>query len=221
MSTGRKSGQDSPELRERDRGMGADDCSDPLGARRGLLHGSRVALRLSKLVSEFGREKQTPDALAVLAQLCGAPHRTERFTGCTTAPRTAAGLLEIRGDVLVLAGDERRAVPDAAVRLAAEQIRERLVHTPALGNARALAHRRAHERVAEAHGVFVELDDRRLHTELERLEPNRAVGREACGTHHLLQVVVNHASGQAVWVPNIVSQGLARRPKDRCGLCWL
>src|SRR5439155_1309516 len=71
--------------------------------------------------------------------------------------------LELGGDVLVDAGEQGRVMPDRAVGLVGlERLGQRLVDAAALLRAGALQHRRAHQRVAEAHGLHLEVDDRRV-----------------------------------------------------------
>ena len=76
-------------------------------------------------IAELGRPSQRGDGDVHGSAAAGAPTR----------------LLELQGDVLVLSGDQCRAVPDPSVGLGLQRLCERLVHTPSLLHAGALAYR--------------------------------------------------------------------------------
>jgi len=98
--------------------------------------------------------------------------------------------LELGRDVLVDAGQQRRAMPDRAVRLVVQHGGQRLVDAAAMLRARVLQNRRPHQRVAEAHGMHVELDDRRVGGRLEVIGVEVRTGGEAAGPHHLAQLLL-------------------------------
>ena len=113
------------------------------------------------------------------AQLRGPLERGDRDRQRAAPPRAPGGLLQLVGDLFMGTADQRRAMPDAAVRLCPQYLGKRLVHAAALQQARALAHRRPDQRVAEAHAVEVEIDDRGLGGRFEQLKPQRCPGQHA------------------------------------------
>ena len=70
-------------------------------------------------------------------------------------------------------------MPDAPVRLVVQDLCERPVHPAALRQARALAYRRADQRMAEAQPVHVEVDDPGLSRGFQQFKPQRAPGNDA------------------------------------------
>ena len=115
-----------------------------------------------------------------VAELGRPPQRGDRHVKGAAAARAPPRLLELQGDVLVRSGDQCRAVPDPAVGLGLERLRERLVHAPALRHARALTHRRADQRMAEADRPQIELDDGRVGGRLEKVDVHRRSRRRRC-----------------------------------------
>ena len=124
------------------------------------------------------------------AQLRCPLQRGDRDSQRAAPPRASGGLLQLIGDLFMGAADQRRAMPDTPVRLGAQYLGERLVHAAALQQARALAHRRADQRVAEAQAVQVEVDDRGLGRRLEQLKPQRGPGNRARRVEDIAEALV-------------------------------
>ena len=72
------------------------------------------------------------------AELGGASHRGDRDRDRAPLPRRVPACFELERDVLVLAGEQRGAVPRSPVGLVTEQVGERLVGAPAFRQAGAL-----------------------------------------------------------------------------------
>jgi hypothetical protein len=159
-----------------------DDFLDPGGA--SSLKRSRVELldlaqhrhdnlALAELEGELGCDEEAPGAPPGRAQLRCSLQRRDGDSGCAAPPCACGCLLELAGDLFVGAADQCRAMPDAAVRLGAQDLGERLVHAAALRQARALAYGRADQRMAEAHAAHGKGDDRGLGGRFKKIEPER------------------------------------------------
>jgi hypothetical protein len=146
-------------------------------------------LGLSELVGKLRSRQQAPPALRRVAELRRASHRRECLA-CRASPASpAAGLLELHRDILVRSADQRRAMPRPTIGLTLEHLRERLVNTPTLRHAGALANRRAHQRVAEAHRLCIELDNRGVDGWLERGDIDLLARDRAACPEHLVDVL--------------------------------
>src|SRR5215207_6926417 len=98
-------------------------------------------VRLPQLEGDLGSGDQAPGAPGRIAELRGAAQRSCGDTDRSAAARAPTRLLELQGDVLVLSGDQCRAVPDSSVGVGLQRLCERFVHTPSLLHAGALAYR--------------------------------------------------------------------------------
>ena len=134
----------------------------------------RGKLGLTELYRQLAGRQQAP-RLAAQASLSSAARRSaaDRHMKGAAAARAPTRLLELHSHLLVVAGDERGAVPDPTVGLALQRLRQRLMHTPSLLHAGALAYRRAHQRMSEAHRALVELHDRHVSRGLEGFDAHR------------------------------------------------
>ena len=103
--------------------------------------------------------EQSPAPARRLAQLGGASHRGDRDRDRAPPSCPFACGLELERDFLVLARQQRGAVPCAPVRLVVEHVRQRLVNTTAFRQAGALRDRRADERMPETQRPKTGVDD--------------------------------------------------------------
>src|SRR5258708_9609362 len=145
---------------------------------------------LAELEGELRCGEQARGALLGRAQLCCALQGRDRDSERAAPPRAAGCLLELIGDLFMGAADQCGAMPDAPVRLGAQYLGERLVHAAAPQQARALAYRRADQRVAEAHAMQVKVDNRGLGRRLEQIKPQRAPGNRARSLEDLAEALV-------------------------------
>ena len=83
-----------------------------------------------QLDSEPGSGEQTPAAAGRLAEFRGTSHRSYRDRDRAAMLRPRSCLFELERDVLMLAGEQSRAVPGTAVGLIRQDIRQGLMSTP-------------------------------------------------------------------------------------------
>ena len=121
-------------------------------------------------------------------------------------------------------------MPDAPVRLGVQYLGERLVHPAALQQARALAHRRTDQRVAEAHAMHVKVDDPGLGRRFEQINPQRASGNRARSLEDLVEALIVAVRSDQQEQPSRLrqighpgSEGLLEplRERQRAGRDWL
>ena len=108
---------------------------------------------------EPGSGEQTSAAAGRLAEFGRASHRGDRDLDRAPLLGPRSCLFELKRDVLVLAGQQSRAVPRTSVGLIREHVRQCLMGTPTVAQARALRDRRANERMPEADRLQVDVDD--------------------------------------------------------------
>lgn len=143
----------------------------------------------SELKGQLGRAEQAAAATPGFTQLSGASQRGYRHADRAALPRSGSRLLEFERDVLMLAGDQRRAVPNPSVGLGLQRGGQRLVCPQALRHARALIHRRADQRMAETDRLQIEVYDRCRGCRLEIVEIERSSGDHAAGPQDFANVV--------------------------------
>ena len=164
-------------------------------------------IALAELEGERGRSQQPFRPWPGRAQLRGPLERGDCDRQRAAPPRAPGGLLQLVGDLFMGTADQRRAMPDAPVRLCPQYLGKRLVHAAALQQARALAHRRPDQRVAEAQAVEVEIDDRGLGGRLEQLKPQRCPGHHAGRVDDIAEALVVAVRGD--------QRAAGSRPADR------
>ena len=113
---------------------------------------------LAELDGQRGSVQQTPAAARRPAELGGAGERGHRDRERTPVTGAISRLFELQSDVLVLARQQRGAMPGTAIGLVAQHAGERVMCTLAIGHARALGHGRANERMAELQRLRVRVD---------------------------------------------------------------
>jgi hypothetical protein len=147
-------------------------------------------VRPPELDCEPGGREQAPAAGARRAELRGASQRGDRHRDRAPLPRACARCFELDRDLLVFAGEQRRAMPCAPVGLVIEHARQRLVGAAALSQARALRDGRADQWMPEADGVRNEVDDAGVDGVARIIDIDRAAGDGARGVQDLAQALL-------------------------------
>src|ERR687896_276393 len=106
-----------------------------------LMQQRRGEVGPTELDGELAGREEAARPLRGITQLGGPSQRSDGHVKSAAAARAPTRLLELQGDLFVRSGDQRRAVPDPTVGLGLQRLCERLVHTPALPHAGALAYR--------------------------------------------------------------------------------
>src|ERR687895_509792 len=106
-----------------------------------LMQQRRGEVGPTELDGELAGREEAARPLRGITQLGGPSQRSDGHVKSAAAARAPTRLLELQGDLFVRSGDQRRAVPDPTVGLGLQRLCERLVHTPALLHAGALAYR--------------------------------------------------------------------------------
>src|SRR5829696_1014322 len=163
MLRGGDDGHETPRVQRAGEGGLLDKC-DSCAIHLSELHLADLLEQRSdiwspELEGELGGSEQTMAAARRLAELRRPSQRGHRDRDRAPLARSRARLFELDGDVLMLTGEKRSAVPNAPVSLILEHVRECLVDTPTVAQAGALGHGRADERMPEAEGMQVEVDN--------------------------------------------------------------
>ena len=173
-------------------------------------------IALPQLDGEPGSGEQAPAAASRLAELRRASHRGYRHRDRTPSLRPECRLFELERNLLVLAGEQSRAVPRPAVGLIRQHLRQGLMHTPAIPHARALRDRRPNERMAEAERLKIDVDDPRLDRRHSNVEIQGSPGDFTACVQHLADRVSVIECGNQQDQPSLI-----RQLGDTSGECTL